>query len=65
MKVSVDLELCTGHARCQVKCPEVYGTDDILGKCVILMETVPEELQDKARRGARACPERAITVSET
>ena len=62
MKVLVDLEVCSGHARCAAKCPEVYGTDEIFGKCVILLEDIPDELQKGAVLGARSCPERAIKV---
>jgi ferredoxin len=62
MKATVDLNVCTGHARCQVKCPEVYGTDDVLGKCVILLSDIPKELEAGAVLGAKSCPERAIKI---
>lgn len=62
MKVEVNLEVCSGHARCQVKGPEIYGTDDVLGKCVILVKDIPPELEHAARLGAKVCPERAIAV---
>lgn len=64
MKVSVNLELCVGHARCQDKCPEVYGTDAELGQCVIRLPDVPPHLQEAARFGALNCPEGAITITE-
>ena len=64
MKVSVDLEKCVGHARCQDKCPEVYGTDKLLGKCEIILSTVPDHLQEHARIGALSCPEGAIMIEE-
>ena len=64
MKVSVNLDLCVGHARCQDKCPEVYGTDTALGKCQILLPDVPDHLKEGARLGALNCPEGAITVQE-
>ena len=59
----MDLERCTGHGRCYTLAPEVYEPDDE-GYCVILSEAVPVELADKARLGARNCPEDAITVDE-
>ena len=63
MKVRVNLNVCSGHAHCEEKCPEVFGTDDTLGKCVILQEVVPPELEEKARNAVRNCPEGALSVS--
>ena len=62
MKVRVNLNVCSGHAHCEEKCPEVFGTDDTLGKCVILMEEVPPELEEKARMAVRNCPEGALSI---
>jgi ferredoxin len=61
MKVSVDSEMCTGHGRCYVLGPDVFGADDY-GHCVILREEVSDDLAAQARVGAENCPERAITV---
>jgi ferredoxin len=62
MKVLADLDVCQGHARCQDCCPEVFGTDDFLGKVVLLMEEIPEPLQDNTRLAVRNCPEGALTL---
>ena len=61
MKVSVDLEVCTGHGRCYALAPDVFAADDY-GHCVLLHEEVGPDLADQARTGAENCPERAITV---
>jgi ferredoxin len=61
MKVSVDADLCTGHGRCYVLAPDVFGTDDF-GHAVVLIEDVDGALADQARIGAENCPERAITI---
>jgi len=61
MKVRVDRDKCTGHGRCYVLAPEVYGADDE-GYCVIADEQVANEQQDGARRAALNCPEDAITI---
>ena len=61
MKVSVDLEVCTGHGRCYVLAPDVFAADDY-GHCVLLHEAVGDDLAAQARAGADNCPERAITV---
>ena len=64
MRVIVDQANCTGHARCQECCPEVFGTDDLLGKVVVLLDVLPEALHARARLAVRNCPEGAITLSE-
>jgi ferredoxin len=61
MKITVDRDKCTGHARCQATAPDVYQLDD-LGYCAITELTVPTGLEQQAQAGAGACPERAITV---
>jgi len=62
MKVIVSLSRCVGHARCEAVAKGVYSTDDVEGKVVPVSGMVPRELEALALRGARACPERAITV---
>ena len=63
LKVTVDRNICAGHALCQARCPEVYGADE-LGYCVILMEDVPDSLREQVELGAKSCPEGAIKVAE-
>ena len=63
MKVKVDRDLCVGHGRCYVLCPEVYGEDEA-GYCVILQADVPAAQEATARRAADNCPELAITVED-
>ena len=63
MKIRVDRELCTGHGRCYMLAPEVYGEDE-RGHCAPLLREVPEEHHEAARRGALACPEQAIELTE-
>jgi ferredoxin len=62
MKISADRDSCQGHARCQDCCPGVFGTDDFLGKVVILLDEVPESLQQSAALAVRNCPEGALTI---
>ena len=62
MKIVVSPELCTGHARCEAVAGRVYATDPAAG-CVLPVDgPVPPEHEAAAIRGARACPERAISV---
>ncbi len=62
MKVSVDADLCQGHARCWEICPEVFDLDDE-GHAVVVQPEVPAELEDKARDAVANCPERAISAT--
>lgn len=63
MRVAVDRELCTGHGRCYALAPAVYAPDDegynAARGSVLEIAAADEAL---ARRGAKGCPERAITV---
>jgi ferredoxin len=63
MKIVVDAQACTGHARCIAYGPEVFVLDDE-GYNKTNIDDVPPELFEQARAGAEACPERAITIVE-
>lgn len=62
MKVSVDSDRCMGHAMCAARAPEVYHVTEESGMNEMGAFEVPDALADAATRGARACPERIITV---
>jgi ferredoxin len=63
MKILINKPACVGHARCAAVAPEIYELDD---DGYIKQEEidVPAGKEDIARRGARACPERIITIEE-
>jgi ferredoxin len=64
VKVTVDVDLCTGHGRCYALAPDVFAPDDF-GHCeVIVVEPATDNTQSQARLGAENCPERAITVTD-
>ena len=44
-------------------CPEVYKIDEE-SYAYVEQEEVPANLTEQVRRGAEACPEQAIVVSE-
>ena len=62
MKVSANLDLCQGHARCEDLCPEVFRTDDVEGKVVIANPEFPPALEAKVRIAVRNCPEGALRI---
>jgi len=63
MKVTVDKDKCTGHARCAVFGPDIFELDDN-GYCAIDVLEVPTGLEAQARAGVANCPERAISIEE-
>lgn len=63
MRVKVDTSRCVGHARCFAIAPEVYNLNAD-GYNDTEIRIIPEELELLARRGAKACPERVITIIE-
>lgn len=64
MKITVDRGKCSGHARCAMKGPDVYELDDE-GYCISDGKIVTDEtLRIQVIHGMKACPERAISVTE-
>jgi ferredoxin len=61
--VAVDAGKCCGYRLCAEECPEVFKLDDG-GFAYVDDPAVPPGLEERARRGAAACPEDAITVSD-
>jgi ferredoxin len=63
MRIRVDAAACTGHAICHREGPDVFVLDE-LGFNVTEPAEVAAANEAQARRGAAACPERAITIEE-
>ena len=63
MRVIANHQLCQGHARCEDLCPEVFATDAVEGKVVIVMDQIPAAIEDKVRLAVRNCPEGALRVT--
>jgi ferredoxin len=61
MRIKVDVARCSGHARCIAVAPNVYELNSD-GYNEMPETEVAAGLEDQARRGARACPERAIAI---
>jgi ferredoxin len=61
-RIEVDSQLCSGHAQCHAAAPEVYDLDDE-GYVSIAEPEIDDDLEELARRGAAACPERALEVT--
>ena len=59
MKFIVDEELCVGCGACEDVCPEVFQVKDD-GVAHVILETIPEELEQQAIEAEDACPVMAI-----
>jgi ferredoxin len=67
MRVEIDAEMCQGHGRCAVVCPELFDVDDS-GYGFVRTEVpdaVTADLVSRARQAVLNCPERAITLIES
>ena len=63
VKVIANHALCSGHARCAAVAPEFFELDDDGYVGFEEKEVLPQQ-EAAARRGVRACPERALTFVE-
>jgi len=61
MKIRVDVNSCSGQARCAAIAPEVYVLNDVGYNATDELE-VGEAHLVAACRGALACPEGAISI---
>lgn len=64
MKVKIDYDLCMGDRNCNKVCPEVfeYNEDQMISK--IIVDEVPENLEDLVRKAADECAPGAIGIEE-
>jgi ferredoxin len=63
MKIRINKAMCVGNARCAAVAPQLFPLDDdgyISGEEI----EVPAGMEELARRGAKACPERIIVIEE-
>jgi aldehyde dehydrogenase (NAD+) len=63
VKVRVDRAKCEGHSLCHGQAPDLFTLDDD-GYSDVEVKAVPPGMEEAARGGVLACPERAITLEE-
>ncbi|MBU4439204.1 MAG: ferredoxin [Acetobacterium sp.] len=61
MKAIVDREACIGCGLCESVCPEVFELDGE-NIAVVIVDVIPQELEDSAIEAQDECPVSAITV---
>lgn len=64
MKIEADLDLCQGHAMCQLEAPEVFDVPK-RGTVIILDDTPPATLRPRVENAVRNCPTQALTIVES
>jgi ferredoxin len=63
MDVTVNPDMCQGHARCWELCPQAFSLDEAGHAMVAIPGPVPAGLEADVVKAAANCPERAITVT--
>lgn len=61
MKTIIDPDLCTSCGLCVDTCPDLYEMGD--ASAVVIVETVPANLEDCAIEAEEDCPVEAISHS--
>jgi ferredoxin len=64
MKVSVNYDLCEGHAVCADVAPTVFQIDDDDEQVRVIDDSPDEALRAAVVLAARRCPIRAITITD-
>lgn len=59
MKLIVDKDICIGCGACQATAPDVFEIDDE-GLAEVIVEEIPEELNEDALDALEGCPVSAI-----
>jgi ferredoxin len=62
MKIIADKSRCAGHARCAAVADQLFELDSN-GYIAFQEKVVPAGAEELAKRGVRACPERALKIA--
>lgn len=62
-RVEVDLDLCQGHAMCELEAPDFF-TVPRRGKVEILDAQPPDDAREEIERAVQMCPTQALLISE-
>jgi ferredoxin len=63
MKIEVDLDLCQGHAMCELEAPDYFKVPK-RGQVEIVNDEPPEEDRGQVEQAVWACPTQALSIKE-
>jgi ferredoxin len=63
IKIEVDMDLCQGHAMCELEAPNYFKVPK-RGKVEILKHTAPGEDRAEVEEAVWACPTQALSIKE-
>ena len=63
LKIEVDLDLCQGHAMCELEAPDYFKVPK-RGQVQILNDEAPEEDRAQVEQAVSACPTQALSIRE-
>jgi ferredoxin len=61
MRIEADLDLCQGHAMCQLEAPEIFGVPK-KGKVEIAQVEPAESERGRVEAAVRYCPTQALRL---
>jgi ferredoxin len=62
-RIGVDLDLCQGHAMCELEAPDYFRVPR-RGKVEILDSEPPDDARDEIERAVDMCPTHALFIEE-
>lgn len=63
LRLTIDRARCNGHGLCANAVPEVFALDG-QEKSTVLVDAVPDGLEERVREAVMICPEGAIALEE-
>ena len=63
MRIEVDLDLCQGHAMCELEAPAVFSVPR-KGKVTVTDPRPPEAQRAAVEAAVRFCPTQALTLAD-
>jgi ferredoxin len=64
VRIEADLDLCQGHAMCELEAPDVFEVPR-KGKVRVLDPEPPEDARAEVAAAVRYCPTQALRLLET
>jgi ferredoxin len=62
-RIKVDLDLCQGHAMCELEAPDYFHVPK-RGKVEIVDAEPPDDARDEVERAVEMCPTQALLIKD-